>query len=221
MIRDLSIEVRAGTVTGLLGPSGCGKTTLMRAIVGAQIVEAGSVHVLGEPAGAASLRTEIGYMAQTRSVYLDLTVLENLRYFGRILGVGQQTIRTTIATVGLEGFEHQITGSLSGGELARVSLAAAMLNAPRVLVLDEPTVGLDPLLREELWGQFRRLAGDGVTVLLSTHVMEEAANCDRLALMRDGALLATDSPTGLLRETSTDDLSDAFRQLVRRQGAGG
>jgi ABC-2 type transport system ATP-binding protein len=214
VLHDVSLSVRRGTVTGLLGPSGCGKTTLMRALVGVQIVAGGTVEVLGEPAGAATLRPRVGYVTQAPSVYADLTVVENLRYFAAILGVGGDAVSDVLETVGLAGREAQLTQSLSGGERARVSLASAMLGRPELLVLDEPTVGLDPVLRAELWRTFHALAAGGATLLISSHVMDEAAECQRLLLMRDGALLAQTTPQALRERTGEQDLGRAFLAVI-------
>ena len=156
--------------------------------------------VLGRPAGASELRRRVGYVTQAPSVYADITVGENLRYFASIVGADRDRIAQTIATVGLAGHEHQLVGSLSGGERSRVSLATALLNRPELLVLDEPTVGLDPLLRSELWGAFHELARSGTTLLISSHVMDEASQCDRLLLMRDGELLVAEHPRGAAPE---------------------
>lgn len=214
----MSLGVRPGKVTGLLGPSGCGKTTLMRSIVGAQVVAGGDVTVLGRPAGSGRLRHEVGYMTQSPSVYADLTVRENLEYFGRVLGVDAGRIAETGAVVGLEGHGDRMVGSLSGGERARVSLATALLNRPPLLVLDEPTVGLDPVLRVELWRTFRELADTGTTLLISSHVMDEARECDRLLLMREGRLLRQCTPGELREETGEDDLGRAFLAIIERTG---
>ena len=219
VLHAIDVEIEAGRVTGLLGPSGSGKTTLMRAIVGAQIVESGSVVVLGLAAGSAELRSRVGYQTQAPSVYADLTVAENLDYFGAILGVGTGRIAEAVAIVGLGGHEPQVAGTLSGGELARLSLAAALLNQPDVLVLDEPTVGLDPVLRRDLWATFHGLADAGATVLVSSHVMDEADRCDYLLLLREGRVLATGTPDELRAATSTADLGAAFLSLVDAAGA--
>jgi len=214
VLHGIDLDVEAGRVTGLLGPSGSGKTTLMRSIVGAQVVAGGSVAVLGLPAGTPSLRSRIGYQTQAPSVYADLTVRENLAYFARILGVPGHAVAETIALVDLGGQEGQLALTLSGGELARLSLAAALLNRPDVLVLDEPTVGLDPLLRRELWTSFDRLAEGGVTVVVSSHVMDEADRCDSLVLLRDGRILAAGTPESLKARTNTPDLDAAFLALI-------
>jgi ABC-2 type transport system ATP-binding protein len=182
----------------------------MRAIVGVQIVVSGGIVVLGEPAGSSKLRPRVGYMTQAPSVYGDLSVEENLRYFARLVDVGRDRVAEVVETVGLVGEETQMVRSLSGGQRARVSLASALLNRPELLVLDEPTVGLDPVLRADLWGMFHRLARTGSTLLISSHVMDEARECDCLLLMREGALLAQTTPSRLRKDTGEDDLASAF-----------
>ncbi len=214
VLPGLSCEVAPGTVTGLLGPSGSGKTTLMRSIVGVQLVESGEVTVGGLPAGMPALRRRIGYVTQAPSVYTDLTVRENLRYFARILGAPAARIEETIETVALGGQAGQVVRTLSGGERSRVSLATALLGAPDVLVLDEPTVGLDPVLRRDLWRTFHGLAEDGTTLLVSSHVLDEASRCDELLLLRDGRIVFTGTPDELLRRTRADNLEDAFLALA-------
>jgi ABC-2 type transport system ATP-binding protein len=210
VIPDLSLKVRRGVVTGLLGPSGSGKTTLMRSIVGVQIVESGEVTVLGRPAGTPELRRRVGYVTQAPSVYGDLTVRENLQYFARVLGAPEERIDEVIATVSLEQQADQVVQTESSGERSRVSLATALLGEPELLVLDEPTVGLDPVLRRDLWKTFHALTEQGTTLLVSTHVMDEAERSDELVLMRDGRVIAARSPAALLDETHTDDLEEAF-----------
>src|ERR1035437_9107489 len=241
VIHDLSCAVAAGTVTGLLGPSGSGKTTLLRAIVGVQRSVSGQVSVLGLPAGSVALRSKVGYVTQGKSVYNDLTVRENLTYFAALVGAPAAKATEVLGTVSLvdraEALVSRLSGGgaprgsppaalaealvtrLSGGERAGVSLAAALLGSPSLLVLDEPTVGLDPLLREELWSVFRRLAENGVTLLVSGHVMDEADRCQRLLLLRDGALLADATPAELRRRTGTENLDQAFLRLIRNAGA--
>ena len=221
IIDGMDVSVPAGQVVGLLGPSGSGKTTLLRAVVGVQARVAGEMTVLGEPAGAAGLRRRVGYVTQAASVYTDLTVLQNLRYFARLSGLPgagvEAAVRRAVATVDLGGHEKQRVGTLSGGELSRVSLAAALVGDPELLVLDEPTVGLDPVLRRDLWAMFRRLAGEGRTLLVSSHVMDEATQCDRLLLLRDGALVADLTPAELLARTGAPDAERAFLALIDQQ----
>ncbi|WP_035801033.1 ABC transporter ATP-binding protein [Kitasatospora mediocidica] len=218
VLHGIDLDVARGSITGLLGPSGCGKTTLLRSIVGVQRGTAGRVEVLGRAAGSAALRSRVGYVTQAPSVYADLSVAENLRYFAAVLGVPKSDPARVIAQVGLDGREQDLVSRLSGGQRARVSLAAALLGAPELLVLDEPTVGLDPVLRSELWRLFRELADAGATLLVSSHVMDEAVRCDRLLLMRDGRLLADDSPQALLDRTGAADIDAAFLRLVAATG---
>ena len=212
----VSLSVAPGSITGLLGPSGCGKTTLMRAIVGVQIVASGRVAVLGAPAGSAALRRRVGYVTQAPSVYGDLGVEENLRYFARLVGAGRDRIEAVLDAVGLTHVRDRVTSALSGGQRSRVSLATALLAEPELLVLDEPTVGLDPVLRAELWATFRDLAAGGTTLLVSSHVMDEAVECDELVLMRDGAILQQATPAALRRRTGEQDLGEAFLSVIRR-----
>ena len=201
-------------MTGLLGPSGSGKTTLMRSIVGVQLVESGEVTVGGLPAGSPELRRRIGYVTQAPSVYSDLSVRENLEYFARILGAPNARIEETIETVALGGQAGQVVHTLSGGERSRVSLATALLGRPDVLVLDEPTVGLDPVLRRDLWQTFHRLADDGTTLLVSSHVLDEASRCDQLLLLRAGRIVFTGTPDELLQSTGADNLEAAFLAIA-------
>ena len=214
VLPGVSLRVRCGVVTGLLGPSGSGKTTLIRAIAGVQMVESGRVDVLGEPAGTPSLRRRVGYVTQAPSVYGDLSVAENLRYFARIMGVEQSRVPEVLEVVGLGGYEPRIVRTLSGGERSRVSLATALLGEPQLLLLDEPTVGLDPVLRRDLWATFHELAAQGTTLLVSSHVMDEAARCDELVFMRDGGVVATGPPQELLDRTGAADLEHAFLAVV-------
>ena len=214
VLPGLSCQVTPGTVTGLLGPSGSGKTTLMRSIVGVQLVESGEVTVGGLPAGSPQLRRRIGYVTQAPSVYADLSVRENLRYFARIVGAPNARIEEAIETVALGGQAGQVVHTLSGGERSRVSLATALLGRPDVLVLDEPTVGLDPVLRRDLWQTFHLLAEDGTTLLVSSHVLDEASRCDQLLLLRDGSIVFTGTPDELLQSTGADNLEAAFLAIA-------
>jgi ABC-2 type transport system ATP-binding protein len=217
VLRDLTFEVPAGTVTGLLGPSGSGKTTLLRCVVGAQRVTGGQVRVLGEPAGAAGLRSRVGYVTQEPAVYADLDVLGNLRYFGRVLAAPPGRVEEVLERVRLTEHVRTVAGLLSTGERSRLALATALVGDPEVLVLDEPTVGLDPVLRQELWELFHELAARGTTVLVSSHVMDEAARCARLLVLREGVLIADDTPAGLRAANCTGDLEEAFLRMVRER----
>lgn len=216
VLHGIDVAVPRGQVVGLLGPSGSGKTTLMRAIVGAQRNATGTLTVLGTPAGTPALRHQIGYVTQAPSVYEDLTVLQNLRYFARVIGSPAGDCERVIDDVQLGPQSKQLVGSLSGGQFNRVSLAVALLGAPQLLVLDEPTVGLDPVLRRDLWELFATLAARGVSLLVSSHVMDEARRCDRILLLHDGTLLADVTPAELLTQTQTKDPDDAFIALIAR-----
>lgn len=214
VLHDLTFDLAGGRIAGLIGPSGGGKTTLMRVIVGVQRGVSGDVRVLGERAGAASLRRRIGYGTQGQSVYEDLTVRENLEYFAAIVGARAEQAAAVIEQVDLGSVVQQLARSLSGGQRSRLSLAAALLGRPELLVLDEPTIGLDPVLRERLWEVFRGLADGGTSLLVSSHVMEEAARCDEVLLLREGRVLAQGTPAELTGRTASSDLEQAFLRLV-------
>jgi len=216
VIDRLSLDIGPGSVTGLIGPSGCGKTTLIRCLAGVQVIKSGQVEVFDRPAGAAELRGRVGYLTQAISIYPDLSVAQNLRYFATLAGADNAAIEQALANVGLSAERNALTMNLSGGQRARVSLAAALVGDPDLLLLDEPTVGLDPVLRRDLWKLFRSLAEAGKTLLVTSHVMDEAARCDRVLLMREGLLVADDSPDGLRASSGQQDLEQAFLQLAER-----
>lgn len=214
VLHGITVSVPKGQVTGLLGPSGSGKSTLIRSIVGVQKGVAGQITVLGKAAGHRQLERKLAYDTQSASVFDDLTVEQNLKFASKILGVGKAAITEAITRVDLAGYEKQLVGSLSGGQRNRVSLAVALLGKPDVLVLDEPTVGLDPVLRRDLWQLFNKLAGEGVTLLISSHVMDEAERCDSLILMREGEVIAQDTLANLLAKTGTSNAEAAFLAIV-------
>ena len=214
ILRKLTFKIEPGKITGLIGPSGSGKTTLMRAIVGAQRITSGGLTVLGLPAGSKALRSRIGYVTQEPAVYEDLTVRQNLAYFAAILGCGRREVDAVLERVDLRPQQRQLVRTLSGGQRTRVSLAIALLGHADLLVLDEPTVGLDPLLRRKLWALFGELAASGTTLLISSHVMDEAELCDNLLLLREGRVLAHASKHDLLAETHTRTVQDAFLRAI-------
>jgi ABC-2 type transport system ATP-binding protein len=216
---DVSVRIARGTITGLLGPSGCGKSTLMRAIVGTQIVASGAVTVLGSPAGSADLRSRVGYVTQDPTIYDDLRVVDNVRYFASLYGTEPKSADEAIKTVGLDDHRTAMCGNLSGGQRTRVSLACALVSNPDLLVLDEPTVGLDPVLRVELWEQFDQLARRGTTLLVSSHVMDEADHCADLLLLREGRLLAHTTPSKLRKDTGCTSLEQAFLAIIQHSTA--
>ena len=219
VIPGLETTIERGTVTGLLGPSGCGKSTLLRAIVGVQRVAGGEVSVLGEPAGSPGLRQRVAYVTQAPSVYSDLSARENLEFFAAVVDADRARIAAALELVGLAEQAGRLVGTMSGGERTRVSLATALLASPAVLILDEPTVGLDPVLREELWTMFETLAAEGATLVVSSHVMDEAERCDSLLLMRDGELLATGTPAALCARVGASDVGEAFLRLIEQSEA--
>lgn len=217
-LKNLSLELAGGKITGFIGPSGAGKTTLIRTIVGRQRIAGGRVTVLGLPAGSPQLRPRLRYMTQESSVYDDLTVHENIRYFAAMAGYSGQQIRVVcskaLAAVDMAHKAGVLVSSLSGGQKQRVSLAVALLGEPELLVLDEPTVGLDPVLREQLWQLFRQLAAAGKTIIISSHVMDEAERCDDLLLIRDGQLVAHGTPHELCERTGTKTVEQSFLKLA-------
>ena len=214
VLPDLSVRIPSGSVVGLLGPSGSGKSTLIRAIVGVQVVQSGTVTVLGHPAGSPVLRDRVGYVTQSPSIYDDLTVRENVRFFARMVGADLDAADRAITLVDLESHAGVLAGRLSGGQRSRVSLASALVGEPELLVLDEPTVGLDPVLRRDLWRLFHELAATGTSLLVSSHVMDEATRCDRLLLLREGQLLADEPLPMLLERTGSVDAEQAFLALI-------
>jgi len=216
---DVTVRIAPGTITGILGPSGCGKTTLIRSIVGTQVIAGGTVTVLGRPAGSADLRHRVGYVTQDATVYPDLRVVDNVRYFAALYGTGAAAADEAIANVGLTDHRTALCGNLSGGQRTRASLACALVAHPEVLVLDEPTVGLDPVLRVDLWDQFRQLARHGTTLLVSSHVMDEADHCGDLLLLREGRLLAHTTPARLREDTGCQSLEEAFLSVIRHSTA--
>ncbi|EHB44731.1 Phosphonate-transporting ATPase [Mycolicibacterium rhodesiae JS60] len=218
-LHDFSVTIARGTITGLLGPSGCGKTTLMRSIVGTQIVATGTVTVLGHPAGSPVLRHRVGYVTQDPTIYNDLRVIDNVRYFAALYGAPPDSADRAIDDVGLRDHAIAYCGNLSGGQRTRVSLACALVSQPDLLVLDEPTVGLDPVLRVDLWNQFANLARRGTTLLVSSHVMDEADHCNNLLLMREGRLLAHTTPARLREDTGCTSLEEAFLSVIRHSTA--
>ena len=221
VLHDISLDLPPGRITGLVGPSGHGKTTLVSVIVGALRAKSGTVTVLGEPAPPRRVKNEIGFMPQSEALYADLTGDENLRFFGGLYGMTAaqmaQRIPVVLKQVSLPQQGGKVVAEYSGGMQRRLSLAVALLHEPRLLVLDEPTVGLDPAHRVALWAGFRQLADDGATFLVTTHVMDEAANCDTVVLIHDGRVLATGSPSQLVKDAGASNLEDAFLKLEAAQ----
>jgi ABC-2 type transport system ATP-binding protein len=218
-LKNIDIELTSGKITGFIGPSGAGKTTLVRAIAGRLRVPDGTISIFNSPAGSLELRSEIAYMTQELSVYSDLSVKDNLIYFAAMTGQSRTDANKNIAEVlklvDMSDKLNEVVDRLSGGQKQRVSLAIALMASPKLLILDEPTVGLDPLLRNTLWNLFARLAAGGTTLLITSHSMDEAGKCDDLVLLRDGEVLVHSSPQALLLETHSHSVEESFVKLVR------
>lgn len=214
ILSDISLELPRGQIIGLLGPSGAGKTTLIRAIIGRQRIAVGTAEVLDELPTSSALRSQLGYMTQGSAFYDDLTTRQNLAYFATMRGANAREVDETLEAVELRQQADQLASTLSGGQRSRLSLAIALLGRPQLLLLDEPTVGVDPVLRQQLWQLFRQVSSDGTTVIISSHIMDEAELCDELVLLRDGRVLAQGTPRQLCNETQTSSVEQAFLQLA-------
>jgi ABC-2 type transport system ATP-binding protein len=218
-VDGVSFELAPGRIYGVLGPNGSGKTTLIRLLTGMTRATSGEAHVLGVRMPDRAVLARIGYMTQGDGVYPALTVAENARFFASAYGVADAAqAGEALRLVGLDDRVGTIVGRLSGGQRRRLSLACALIHRPPVLFLDEPTVGVDPLLRVQFWGHFRRLADGGATIVVSSHVMDEADRCDELLFLRAGRVLARGSGAALRAEAGTDDLEAAFRRFAGDTG---
>lgn len=217
-LKHINLEIPEGKITGFIGPSGAGKTTLIRSIVGRLAVSKGSIEIFGRSAGSPELRNTLTYMTQELSIYSDLTVRENLIYFSRMAGQSRTEARTTVKellkVVDIPDKSNTLVSNLSGGQKQRVSLAVALIGSPKLMVLDEPTIGLDPALRDRLWQLFNTIASRGTTLIISSHSMDEARRCEDLVLIREGEIIAHSSPQELLHKTGTNTVEKAFLKLV-------
>lgn len=214
VLKNISLQVTKAETFGILGPSGSGKTTLVKLLNGIDEADAGEVHVMGVKMPALSMLQSIGYMAQSDALYTELSAKENLEFFASLYGLkGGNRVRRiadVMEVVNLQEHLRKRVGQYSGGMKRRLSLAIALLHEPPLLILDEPTVGIDPLLRQSIWRELKALNAKGTTIILTTHVMDEAEKCDRLAMIRDGELLAVDTPEGLLQATGSASIEEAF-----------
>jgi len=218
VLHGLTMQVEQGEIVGLVGPSGCGKTTLVDLIVGLTVPEEGRVRLIGEEAPYRTVRRRLGFMPQDTALYEDITGTENLRFFGALYGMRAADIKRAsghaLELARLEEQGNKLVRDYSGGMKRRLSLAVALLTSPEILVLDEPTIGLDPVHREKLWRTFRELAQAGSSILITTHMMDEAARCDRIALIREGTLIRFDAPAAIVEESGRPDLEGAFITLA-------
>ena len=212
-LNGVSLQVRRGEIYGLLGPNGAGKTTLIRCIVGLVEPGSGSVTVLGKKLPNLDVLRGVGYMTQAAALYPGLSVEENLKFFAAIYGV-EGGVKDALEFVDLYDRRGSVVSSLSGGMRQRCSLACALVHRPQLLLLDEPTVGVDPQLRVQFWEQFRRMAADGTTIIVSSHVMDEAERCQRLGLIQYGRVLAEGSPPEIRAKAGTQNLEEAFLRLA-------
>ncbi|OAB38995.1 ABC transporter ATP-binding protein [Paenibacillus macquariensis subsp. defensor] len=214
VLHDISLNVFKAEIFGILGPSGSGKTTLVKILIGMEQRSSGDVYILGTLMPKLNMLQQIGYMAQSDALYTELTAIENLEFFASLYGLrGQhraQRIQEVMELVNLKEHLYKQVGQYSGGMKRRLSLAISLLHEPALLILDEPTVGIDPILRQSIWRELRSLTAKGTTIVLTTHVMDEAEKCDRLGMIRDGELLAVDSPQALIDATQSSTLEEAF-----------
>lgn len=214
VLEDISLQVERAETFGILGPSGSGKTTLVKLLTGIDVVTSGEVKVLGVTMPKLSILQQIGYMAQSDALYTELSAKENLEFFAALYGLKGaergKRIKAVIELVDLQEHLRKRVDQYSGGMKRRLSLAIALLHEPPLLILDEPTVGIDPVLRVSIWKELKALNEKGTTIVLTTHVMDEAEKCDRLGMIRDGKLLAADTPAGLLQATGSTSIEEAF-----------
>jgi ABC-2 type transport system ATP-binding protein len=219
-VDGVDLDLAPGRIYGLLGPNGSGKTTLIRLLVGMTRATSGQAEVLGAAMPSRPTLARIGYMTQSDGIYPALTAGENARFFAALYGVTRAgAVAESLALVDLAGREDTVAGTLSGGQRRRLSLACALIHGPEVLFLDEPTVGVDPLLRVQFWGHFRALADAGTTIVVSSHVMDEAERCDELLFVRGGRIIARGTATSLREAAGTSDLEAAFLQFAGDEAA--
>ncbi|QGQ96993.1 ABC transporter ATP-binding protein [Paenibacillus psychroresistens] len=214
VLQDITLEVPKSQIFGLLGPSGSGKTTLVKLISGIDVATSGDIRLLDVSMPKLEMMNQIGYMSQSDALYMELSAQENLEFFAALFGLNAAArkirIQEVMELVDLQAFLKKSVASYSGGMKRRLSLAIALLHKPKVLILDEPTVGIDPVLRKSIWDEFTRLSQQGTTIIVTTHVMDEADKCHRLGMIREGKLIAVGSPAELKQQTGTNTIEEAF-----------
>ena len=214
ILKNINLNIKKGEIVGFLGPSGSGKTTLVKALIGMKAPSRGEIEVLGEKMPSLEVITKVGYMAQSDALYEDLTALDNLLFFGELYNLKGKAAKTRamelLALVNLEKYASKAVRNYSGGMKRRLSLAISLIHSPELLILDEPTVGIDPVLRRSFWNEFKRIKNNGGTIIITTHVMDEAYNCDRLSLIREGEVIADGSSDEIIKASGTVNLEEAF-----------
>ena len=217
VLSDICLEIEKGCIYGILGPSGCGKTPVIKTIAGILVPTEGTVHVLGEQMPKLHIINRIGYMAQSDALYMNLSGRDNIEFFAAMYGMKKNDMKCNIdralELVKLSDHQHKLAGSYSGGMKRRLSLALAIVHNPEVLILDELTVGIDPLLRRDIWEELNTMRQNGTTILVTTHVMDEADRCQKLAMMREGQILTTGTPTEILSRYQVSTIEEAFMKL--------
>lgn len=214
VLNNINLSIDKGEIFGILGPSGSGKTTLVKAIAGILSIQEGEIHIDKTKVPSLSLLQSIGYMAQSDALYHELTALENLEFFASIYQLERNNRKNAILhvldLVNLSDSINKVVDQFSGGMKRRLSLASSLMHQPKLLILDEPTVGIDPIIREQIWTELRKLKNQGVTIIITTHVMDEAEKCDRLAMLRNGEIIACDTPGQLMNNSGANRLEDVF-----------
>jgi len=214
ILNKINLRINKGEIIGLLGPSGAGKTTLVKAIIGMKSVENGEIRVFNEVVPKLDITINMGYMAQSDALYEDLSGIDNVIFFGSIFGMKGKALKErakeVLSLVDLDKDSNKLVKNYSGGMKRRLSLAIALVHSPKLLILDEPTVGIDPVLRQKFWDEFNRIKANGGTIILTTHVMDEAYKCDKLALIRGGKIIAEGSVNEIIESSRSKDIEEAF-----------
>lgn len=214
ILKNINLNIKKGEIVGFLGPSGSGKTTLVKALIGMKAPTKGEIEVFGVRMPSLEVVAQVGYMAQSDALYDDLTALDNLLFFGELYNLkgkaSKERSMELLELVDLQRDANKAVRNFSGGMKRRLSLAISLIHSPELLILDEPTVGIDPVLRKSFWNEFKRIKENGGSIIITTHVMDEAYNCDRLSLIRDGEIIADGSPKEIISSSGTNTIEEAF-----------